>query len=503
MLLKLRRTNPGGIGYGFLGPIPTELALMSMSPNELATRLGGWHGGHGPLYRQLACALQQLLETGEITRGTALPPERSLAAALAVSRTTVTAAYTELRSDGWLEARRGSATRVATARHSPFGAHRANGIFATLVDNSDIEIDLTINVPDASPVVKRVLEHPADHLDVAELTAGHGYHPAGHPTLRGALSEMLTTRGLPTTADQLLITTGAQQAVALAVRGLTRPGDNVAVEETTYPGALDVIASSGLNTIPLDVRDEGVSLSSLRHALDQQAPRLVYLIPTFHNPTSALLSREDRLRLLRLVHRSGVTLIDDMTVAELNFGCETPPPMAALDTGASVVTIGSLSKVYWGGLRVGWIRAHESVVTHLQGVKVSVDMGSPTPTQVLAAAMLNHHDEALAWRHERLRDSLDALTGALEHHLPEWQWKRPVGGPQLWVRIPGTDATGFSQRALRQGIALVPGPLLAVRRGIAEEHLRIPLYPPRETLERAIEHLARLWHGAEAADHRR
>lgn len=466
---------------------------MSLDASDLATRLGTWHAGHGPLYRRLASSLQRLLESGELPRGTALPPERVLANALAVSRTTVTSAYTELRSDGWLEARQGSATRVAMARHSPFGAHRANGIFATLMDSSNIELDLTINVPDASPVVTRILERPSDHVDVAGLTSGHGYHPAGHPRLREALARLLTSRGLATMPEQLLVTTGAQQAVSIAIRGLTRPGDRVAVEETTYPGALDVIASSGLEPIPLTMGAGGVSVDAFRRAGRTEGFRLAYLIPTFHNPTSATLSKEDRLRLVRASTGAGVTLIDDSTIAELDFDGEVPPPLAALDPDAAVVTLGSLSKVYWGGLRIGWIRADEPVVTHLQGIKVSADMGSSAPIQVMAAAMIEHHEEAREWRHRQLRRSLDALTGALDRHLPDWAWERPSGGPQLWVGLPDADATSFSQLALREGIALVPGPLLAARPGVAQDRLRIPLYPAPATLERAVETMARLW----------
>lgn len=466
---------------------------MTIAPVDLTTRLGRWEQGRGPLYRQLTDALRSLLESGALPRGSALPAERTLASALSVSRTTVSAAYAELRSEGWLDARQGSATTVAMARHSPFGAHRANGIFATLLERYDVDIDLTINVPTAAPIVSAVLAEPGRYLPVDELTEGHGYHPAGHPRLRGALARLLTARGLETRPEQVLVTSGAQQAVALAIRGLARPGDPVAIEETTYPGALDVISESGMRAVPLTMTEQGVSLDAVTSAIRNETPRLLYLIPSFHNPTSALLSSDDRRRLVRTIRKHRMTTIEDMTVADLDFDVADPPPLAAFDSEASVVTVGSLSKVYWGGLRVGWLRAHEAVVGHLAGLKVTADMGTSSPTQAMAAAMLEHHAATKAWRHDRLRRSLDALTGALELHLPDWEWQRPAGGPQLWVRLPGVDASGFAQRALRSGIALVPGPFLSAAPGLATDRIRIPLYPSPGVLEEAVHRLSALW----------
>ncbi len=356
-----------------------------------------------------------------------------------------------------------------------------------------MDLDLTINVPDASPVVTRVLTGPNDQIEPGALTEGPGYHPAGHPRLRSAPARVLTTHGLGTSTEQIVVTTGAQQAIALAIRGLCRDGGTVGVEETTYPGALDVIAASGLKASPLAMTPGGVSLSSVHATIRDQAPRLLYLIPSFHNPTSTLLSDEDRRRLVKIIATERVTTIDDMTLGDLDFGDRHPTPLAAFDAAAPIVTVGSKSKVYWGGLRIGWIRANPTIISHLAGLKVAADMGSSSPTQVMATAMLDHHDEARTWRHDQIRRSLESLSEALDRYLPEWQWARPEGGPQLWVRLPETDATAFAQRALRRGIALVPGPLLAASGGIETDRLRIPLYPRPEALERAAKSLAAIW----------
>jgi DNA-binding transcriptional MocR family regulator len=438
-----------------------------------------------------------LLETGHIDAGATLPPERALAAALAVSRTTVAAAYAELRRDGWVDARQGSATRVTAARHSPVGAHKANGLFATLLRDHPDVIDLTIAVPSAAPVVTEVLADPARHLDnVDDLTSGHGYHPRGHPALREALARVLTSRGLPTGVDDLLVTNGAQQAISLAVSSLARPGDGVAMEAVSFPGALDAVEARGARPIPVPMGRDGIDAGALRAVLRENRPRLAYIIPTFHNPTGCLVDGLERRRLARVVADEAVTTIDDLTVGDLDHGRPAPLPLAAVAPDAPIITVGSMSKVFWGGLRVGWIRARPALIDHLAAAKVTNDMGSSAPTQVLAAAMLTHHAETREWRNRQVAHTLDVVGAALAEHLPEWQWDRPPGGPHLWIRLPGMDAVAFSQRLLRLGVAVVAGPLLAVRPGSAGDRIRVPLYAPPDRMVQAVELMAVAWQAA-------
>ncbi|MEE8490724.1 MAG: PLP-dependent aminotransferase family protein [Acidimicrobiia bacterium] len=464
------------------------------SITEIVGALGPWHEGKGPLYHKLSAGLLRLLEQGRIETGSSLPPERALAQALAVSRNTVSAAYAELRASGWLEARQGSATTVSATKFSPVGAHRANAFFSTLLKQYPAALDLTIAVPDAAPIVREVVTNfGAETANSFDPTEDHGYHPRGHPQLRHLLAANLTRNGLATAEDDLLITTGAQQAISLVVSSLTRPGDAVGVEEVSFPGALDAVAYAGAHPIPLRHGPDGLDVEAVESSIRQHRPRLLYLIPTFHNPTGSLLGELERKRLAAVIADSGTTTIDDLTLADLDFGQPAPPPLAAVEPEAPVISVGSLSKVFWGGLRIGWVRANPTVIKYLAGVKATADLGSSAISQAMAAALLNHYAATRQWRNARLTESLEACTGALADLLPEWRWKRPAGGPHLWVELPATDAMAFSQLLIRNGVAVVAGPLLAATEGVATRHIRIPLYKSPEELDKAVDIMAAVW----------
>lgn len=472
---------------------PDSGSALRPSAARLAEMLGPWSGGSGPLYRQLADGLVELLEGGLIETGTTLPPERRLATALSVSRNTVAAAYGELRTMGWAEARQGAGTTITASGYSPVGAHRANAIFATLLRDHPDVIDLTIAVPEAAPIVTEVLANASSFIDPTQLTAGHGYEPRGNLQLRSALAEVLTGNGLPTTEDQLLITTGAQQAISLVIRGMTRPGDPVGVEEMSFPGAFDAMATAGVVPVPIAMTDSGLDPEHLEEVVATTRPRLLYLAPTFNNPTGSLLEGDDRARTANFIADAQVTTVDDLTLAELDFGTPAPPPLSTIRPDAPIISVGSMSKVFWGGLRIGWIRAKPPVIGHLAGLKTADDLGTAAPIQRLACSILEAYDETRQWRNEQLVGSLLATVAALERHLPEWEFAMPRGGPHLWLRLPETDASAFAHRLLRAGVAVVPGPLLSANRSAAADRIRIPYYLPASMLELAVEKMADAW----------
>jgi DNA-binding transcriptional MocR family regulator len=193
-----------------------------------------------------------------------------------------------------------------------------------------------------------------------------------------------------------------------------------------------------------------------------------------------------------IAHEAEIFVIDDRTHVDLDLGTAPPPPLASFDDHSRVVTIGGMSKLYWGGLRIGWIRARSSLIDRLIGRKSGTDLGSAVPTQLIAAELLtNHHEATRQWRNEQLGLSLDALGTALAAHLPEAEWERPAGGPNLWIRLPHTDAFEFSRRALAEGVAVIAGPLLSGRPGRATDRIRIPFYAGPELLTEAVIRLAR------------
>ena len=471
---------------------------------ELTDLLGRWPAAEGALYRLLATRIGRLADTGELSPGLRLPAERDLAAALSVSRNTVAAAYQLLRDEGMAESRQGAGTRIVPHRTTPAAVHRANGFFAGLLESSEVVADLTMAIVDCAPQVAAGLAGPATILDAASLaaaTASTGYFPHGLPMLRDTIAGHLTGRlGLPSSAAQVMITTGGQQALDLLIRSEVLPGQPVAVEDPTFPGVLDALHRSGARVIGIPA-DAGLDPDRLEHVVRTHRPALVYLIPAHHNPTGLVMPAGHRQRVASLAAGYPETLfVDDTTLVELPLrDAPQPPPLAAFGPDQpNLITMGSQSKVYWGGLRTGWLRASTGLIGRLAAAKAAADLGSPAFQQAIVAALLaDRHDDIVKWRADWLRTRYDALTSALQTHLPQWTWPAPDGGLTLWVRLPDhagpADGGAFAQAALRHGVAVVPGRLLsASASATANAHIRIAFTQPPATLTRAAAALAEL-----------
>jgi DNA-binding transcriptional MocR family regulator len=493
--------SPGRAGAGRAGQGGAIGALA------LADLLGRWPAAGGPLYRLLAARIARLADTGELPAGLRLPPERDLAAALSVSRNTVAAAYQLLRDEGMAESRQGAGTRIVPHRTTPAAVHRANGFFSGLLESSVLEADLSLAVVDCAPQVAAALADPATVLgDTAPagtypVTATSGYFPLGLPALRAAIAAHLTDRlGLPSGPAEIIVTTGGQQALDLLIRCEVLPGQPVAVEDPTFPGVLDALYRAGVRVIGLPA-GAGLDPDRLEHVIRTHHPAMVYLIPTHHNPTGLVMPAGHRRRVARLAaEHPGTLFVDDMTLAELPLGDDPPPPpLAALAPGqANLVSVGSLSKLYWGGLRTGWIRASPGLIARAAAAKAAADLGSAAFGQAVIAALLaGQHDDIVKWRREQLRARYDALAGALRAALPGWTWPEPAGGLTVWVRAGG-DSSAFAQAALRQGVAVVPGRLLSASwnagasggTGGAGEYLRLAFTQAPDVLARSARLLA-------------
>jgi DNA-binding transcriptional MocR family regulator len=466
----------------------------------LTDLLGRWPAADGPLYRLLATRIARLADTGELPAGLRLPAERDLAVALAVSRNTVAAAYQVLRDEGMAESRQGAGTRIVPHRTTPAAVHRANGFFAGLLSEAAVEADLALAAVDCAPQVAAALTDPETLLDRTELdalTRTSGYFPYGLPDLRSAIASHLAERlGLPATPAQVIVTTGAQQALDLLIRSEVLPGQPVAVEDPTFPGALDALHRAGAAVIGMPA-GEGLDPERLEHVVRTHRPAMVYLIPTHHNPTGLVMPAGSRHRVAKIAAAHPDTLfIDDMTLAELPLR-DGPgiSPLAALGPDQTprpnVVSVGSLSKLYWGGLRTGWISGSTGLIARLAAAKAAADQGSTAFQQATVAALLRgQHEDIVKWRGEWLRARYDALAGALRASLPGWTWPEPDGGLCLWARLPGeADSGAFAQAALRHGVAVVPGRLLSASSAGAG-FVRLAFTQPPDVLRAAVGRLA-------------
>ena len=465
------------------------MALLSrIGGRALAQLLPDLHVMPGPVYAALARAITTLVLDGRIATETRLPSERELATALRLSRATITAAYDQLRADGFLASRTGSGSYVTV----PTGARLQPSLsrWSTRSTEAGDVIDFSRATLPAPPeaVMAAVADVPGElgcHL------LGDGYDPAGLPVLREAIAQRFTTRGVPTRPEQILITNGSLHGLDLLLRLLVGPGDRVLTELPTYPGALDAVRAHGGRLVPVPMAAEGGwQVDQMRATLQQAAARLAYLTPDFHNPTGALVPEDHRREVLQAARRSGTTVIVDESFVELGFSCDDRPrPSAALDP--SVVTLGSLSKPIWGGLRIGWLRASTDLVHRLAALRTSIDMGGPVLEQLVAARLVGRIETIAADRVAELAPRRDTLVDALARELPAWRTNVPRGGLSLWVELDAPSSTSLTVLAAQVGVILVPGSRFGVD-GTLERFLRLPFALPADRLTEAVSRLATL-----------
>jgi DNA-binding transcriptional MocR family regulator len=466
------------------------MAVRSVSAARLAALSAG-ATSTSPAYRGLSDAIRLLVADGRVPAGTRLPSERSLTAALGVSRTTVTRAYAELRDRGYLTSRQGSGS-VAALPGSPT---RATGAPLTPGDAAEGMIDLTCAAMSAPPGTSQAYEAAIEELPA--YFDGTGYHPLGLPALREAIARRYCERGLPTTSDQVMITAGALGALALAGRTVLAPGDRVLMESPSYPNAIATMRAAGARLVALPMDPTGWDTESVVAALRQTAPRAAVLIPDFHNPTGALMGEAQREDVGAALTRTRTVPIIDETVAELPASAELrmPPPLAAFAPGA--ITVGSSSKVYWGGVRAGWIRAPREMMPALIETRLALDLGAPVLEQLVLRHLMGRHAEIVAHRQHHLATSRGALVAGLRDRLPQWSFTVPDGGLALWCELPEPLSTATTVAADSHGLLLAAGPRFAVESGL-ERFLRLPFTQAVPTLVDAVDRLGAAWDDAQS-----
>ena len=471
-----------------------------MDARELIPHLGVWPTGPGPLQQKLARGLVDAIRKGAVQPGIRLPSERSLAQSLAISRTTVVAAYDALRQSGWLESRRGSGTwvcesspAVAAARGAAHaGALAASPLLGLLArrDGEDI-IDFAMGSP--LPLRELPLElFTLPTEEYAALVHDRLYYPLGLPTVRQAVASYFCKAGLPTRPEQVLVTNGAQHAIALCSALYLQRGDSVLAEDPTYFGALDAFRAAGARVSPLPVEGSGVPIGVLRDRIISTAARLVYLTPTFQNPTGSVMPIAVRKEVARISSELAIPVIDDGALAEIALNGPTPALISTYAPAAPILTIGSLSKLAWPGLRAGWVRAPEPIIERLARLRSANDLGSPLLTQAIAARLLAAIDQIRVLRRHQLKLRRDLMAALLRKFLPDWKFRLPEGGLFLWVKLPAGDSREFAQVALRHGALILPGPAMSA----AEQHaafIRLPFLAEDETLRAGVQRLSAAW----------
>lgn len=456
-----------------------------LSARRLGQLLGNWRGdGHG--YLELASSIELLARDGALAAGTALPAERPLADELGLSRTTVSASYQRLRETGVVATRQGSGTVVRAPKPRTS---------ATELGGDPVELDLSAACPTpwhglAELSARGIAEYP-------ETFSAAGYDTLGSLGLREAIAARYSMRGLATTPGQIMVTLGAQHAIFLIARTILSRGDRSMIESPSYPHAREALAATGALVAELPVGLHGHDQATVVETVRRTSPKLSYLIPDHHNPTGLSMPAELRMRLISELSAQGGYVIADETTAELTLRERREVvPFAAFaeyeHEEDRVLTVGSLGKTVWGGLRIGWIRASPEMIARLEVSRRIGDLGTGSWEQVIARLALERYDEILADRTRELTARHRALVEQLALSLPDWRLSNAQGGVCVWADLGAQRSSTLSRECARLGLHVTPGPRFGSP-GVFERFIRLPFSESEENLTRAVQILSEAW----------
>jgi len=446
-----------------------------------------------PLYCQIKDRISQWIEDGTLGPKDRLPATRDLARSLAVNRHTVVKAYEELEVEGKVRSGVGQGTFVAEFAARPARAPQAvppaepaefeglwgasarvleraglSVLFSHLPDRRDGVATLSSCLPDIGSFPMREFRNCAyyalQNYGAGLLDMGP---TQGFPPFLEQLPKYLLRHGLQVEPGHILITSGIQQGIDLVARTLLNPGDTVITEEVTYPGAISVFRSLGVELVGIPVDAQGMNIDTLEKVLAWRKPKLLYTIPTFHNPTGTTMSGGRRRRLLELAARHKFPILEDQYANDLRLEGPTVLPLAALDRQGWVIAVGSLSKVLFHGLRVGWILSPlEPVRRRVVALKQAADLQTSYLVQgiILEFMRRGYLEKYLKRRLSRLRSRRDTMRRAMKDYLPPPAWWYEIeGGVCYWVTLPPPWRAGeVLLEARRRGVVFAPKELFQV-----------------------------------------
>lgn len=466
----------------------TRAKDTKLGSNRVVQLLGQWSNGGEALYRQLASALEELIDDGSMKAGDRLPAERSLATALSVSRGTVVKSFDLLEQDGKVQRVQGRGTTVngnqmVSPQHSDFVGER-------LWMNEAGAIDLLKAIPRMLPGMAELV----GQIDLTDYAAElDGSEPLGWWRLREQIAKHHTSQGLQTSPHQILVTSGVQQAIMLIVNAMTQPGDVVVGEDDTWPGLIDAVRQRGARYESVKMDSEGIIIADLEAKVDRFRPALIALNPQHQNPTGSRLPPARVEAVAAIANRYRIPVLEDRVAADLGFDRRHLPAIDEFDTGGYGITVGSISKVAWPGLRLGWMRADAQVVNRMRSHKAVSDMFTPALSQLLGVQVLERYDEFVAERMADLRPSADVVIDRLKRDFPEWTFLPPRGGYSIWATLPdGTSADDFVQAAAVRGVLIASGRAFCPNDADCSS-IRIPFTAPKAVLEAGMDRLAEAW----------
>ncbi|HET8987700.1 MAG TPA: PLP-dependent aminotransferase family protein [Humibacillus sp.] len=466
--------------------------MRTVSARSLALLLGA-----GPLprpaYRGLADGIRRLVSDGRLLVGTRLPSERTLTTELGLSRTTVGAALDALRDEGFVATRRGSGSVVCLPAGPSGLALSQAGLIPT--DLPPDVIDLTYAALPAAAGVTAAYERALTELPRHLATAG--YHPHGLPEARAAVAAWFEGRGLPTTPDQVVMTSGAHAGLSAVLRAELEVGDRVLVESPTYPNAIVGVRRSAYRAVPTQLTPRGWDVDGIELGMRQSGARAAYLIPDHQNPTGLVMPTTTRRAVGDVLRGARAVPVIDETFVELGLdeGPEGVPTARVAPFAASAPeahTLGSAGKTWWGGLRVGWVRAPHGSVERVIEARHSLDLGTAVLEQLVVVDLLGQGESLLTERRREARVRRDAIVAALRRHVPEWRFTVPGGGLNLWCELPDDRGDDLARVAESAGVRLARGGQFGVEGGLGR-FVRVPFCVAPDQADEVGRRLAEAW----------
>jgi len=444
---------------------------------------------HIPLARQIQSHLERLIREGLLAPGVKLPASRELARDLGVNRATVVVAYEELVAAGVARSHVGQGTFVApragdgaqaaaletrpparidwaallsrSARIVESDEERRRALVPTARPEASV-ISFAGGMPDSALFPTDAFRRVLNEVVRDEGTELLQYYPAtGYPPLRRYLSTYLLRFGVEAPPDQILIVNGSQQGFDLIARTFIDPGDHVAIEQPTYPRAMQVFRAFGAQLVGVPWGADGPAVRTLERVVARQSPKLFYCQPTSHNPTGMAMSGDTARRLLAVAAREQLPIVEDGFDPTLHYGERPVAPLKALDRDGIVLYIGTFSKILFPGLRLGWLVAPSPVIERLAAAKQLADLHTSALLQAAVhrfceRRLLDRHAVRVAREYAR---RCTVLLESLRRRMPaDVHWTEPHGGFSLLLTLPaGMSAAALLPRALERGVAFTPG----------------------------------------------